>query len=76
MIAYLSSLISLFIILGDFIELSFHLDKLGGSNFRFSRLTYMNMLFDLVECIELPFEVILILDGKNPMTLIILFSVR
>lgn len=56
LISYLSWLSSPLIILGDSNELSFHHDKLGGSKFRFSRLTYMNMLFGSIECIELPFE--------------------
>lgn len=56
MISYLSSLSSSFTILGDFNELSVDIDKLGESEFRFPLLSYMNMFFDSVECVELPFE--------------------
>ena len=45
-----------YIIIGDFNELSCRNDKLGGADFSFARLNYMNRLFSSLECFELPFS--------------------
>lgn len=56
LINYVQFLNCPYIILGDFNELSSHNDKVGGVEFTFARLNYMNRLFSSLECIELPFS--------------------
>lgn len=56
LIVYVQNLHNPYVILGDFNELISINDKIGGANFNFARLNYMNSLFTSLECVELPFS--------------------
>lgn len=53
--AYVNSLLSLFVIIGDFNDMGCAHDKFGGASFNSNRLCNMTNILASISCVELPF---------------------